>query len=66
MWVRHRVDRLLYFMLCTALHFVACSEAIAAPDRVATPAAVHPCPNGKAMTVRRPVGFDGRRIRPID
>ena len=27
---------------------------------------VHACPNAKAATLRRPVGFDGRRIRPID
>ena len=27
---------------------------------------VHACPNAKVMTLRRPVGFDGRRIRPID
>jgi hypothetical protein len=66
-----RAERLLHVALCTALYCAVGSEAPAAQDdpivtqREAT--AVHACPSkGDARTVRRPVGIDGRRIRPID
>ena len=65
MWVRHRVNRLLYVMLCTVLQFAACSEVAAAPDRAATQAD-HACPDAQAAAPHRPIGFDGRRIRPVD
>jgi hypothetical protein len=72
MGVRHR---LLYVALCTALHFGACSAVLAAPAREAAQtrdeqvkdtSAVHACPHSGAKIAHRPVGLDGRRIRPVD
>ena len=68
-----RAKRALYVALYMVLHCAICSEVLAAQDaqeRVVTQrdaTVAHTCPSkGEATTVRRPIGLDGRRIRPVD